>query len=274
MEVSSLRQERHPGERTVSARGFRHRRAGGHPLDDERIPRAHQRQLFSPHRLGPAGAAEHGRMDDLRPGQRQRRTARLHGDQWRTDPTGRPRQLHQWLPARDVPGIDHQAECHGAGQCEAAGDVGAAATGEARPRPSSRPGFRRESGGRGKSARRAGKRHRQSGARLSDADGGAGPARPVRRIGGNETGLRARGRVQADADFRHRVPAGPPDGGAGSAVRGAHLPIDQCRSLGSAQQAPRGACQQREGGRPAHRGPDPGSQGPWDARLHTRGLER
>ena len=213
-------------------------------------------------------------MDDLRPGQRQRRTARLYGDQWRTDPAGWPRQLHQWLPARDVSGIDHQAECHGAGQCEAAGEVSAAATGEARPRPSARPGFRGESGGRGKSARRAGERHHQSGARLSDADGGAGLARSVRRIGGHETGLRARGRVQADADFRHRVPAGPPDGGAGRAVRGAHLPIDQRRSLGSAQQAPRGACQQRAGGRPAHRGPDPRSQGPWDARLHPRGLER
>ena len=53
------------------------RRSGRHPLDGVELLRAHHRELLPAHRPRPAGPAEHGRLGDLRPGQRVPGSARL-----------------------------------------------------------------------------------------------------------------------------------------------------------------------------------------------------
>ena len=76
--VPALRQERHRGQRAVRPHGRLHRRHLRHPLDARR--RAQSRAVADADELRrrPAAAAQHGRLGDLRPGQREPEPARLH----------------------------------------------------------------------------------------------------------------------------------------------------------------------------------------------------
>ena len=54
-----------------------------------RVLRAHERELFPAHRPRPAGPAEHGRLDRIRPRHRDRRSAGFRRAEWRADPARR-----------------------------------------------------------------------------------------------------------------------------------------------------------------------------------------
>ena len=105
VEVPQLRQERHPGQRPVPARGDLRRRPGRRPLDGGELLRTHQRELLHPLRPRTAGPAEHGGVGDLRSGQRVPEPARLHRPQQRHDSARRHGLLQQRLPARRLPGL-------------------------------------------------------------------------------------------------------------------------------------------------------------------------
>src|SRR5260370_5401773 len=78
-------------------RGRVRRRHGHHPLDGRRSFRAHRRELLHALRLRIPGPAEHGRMGDLRSGQRVRQSARVHRAGERADSSGRTRSVWQRL---------------------------------------------------------------------------------------------------------------------------------------------------------------------------------
>ena len=81
--VQAIRPVRPHGQRYFSA----HRRDGGRvvrcALDDVGVFRAQQREFFSAHRHRRAGAAEHGRVDELRPRHTGDGSAGLRGAQRR-----------------------------------------------------------------------------------------------------------------------------------------------------------------------------------------------
>ena len=68
-------------------------------VDDLEVLRAHLRELLPAHRVRAAGAAEHGGVGGLRPGQREPEPAGLHGAQRRADSARRAGQLQLGLPA-------------------------------------------------------------------------------------------------------------------------------------------------------------------------------
>jgi len=87
-----------------SPRGRLRRRHGHHPLDGRRSFRARRRELLHALRLRIPGPAEHGRMGDLRSGQRVRQSARVHRAGERADSSGRTRSVWQRLSAGYLPG--------------------------------------------------------------------------------------------------------------------------------------------------------------------------
>ena len=109
VEIPAVRPERHSGQRLVSARRAVRGRPGRHSLDDQQLLRAHQCQLLSAHRQRSPGTAQHGGLDQLRPGQRIRRSAGVRRAQRRPDSARRTRQLQQRLSASHLPGLDVQA---------------------------------------------------------------------------------------------------------------------------------------------------------------------
>ena len=93
------------GEQPVPARRHLRRRHGDHPLDGGRTFRAHRRQLLHAQRVRSAGAAEHGRLGDLRPGQPVPESSRICGDGHRHDSARRRGHFRQRLPACQLPGL-------------------------------------------------------------------------------------------------------------------------------------------------------------------------
>ena len=95
LEVQALRKQRHPGQRPLSPYRQRGRRVDGGPLHDRQVhvPRPGQ-LLFS---LGDAlcRVPQHGRVDQLRPGQREPEPARIRGVGQRRDSVGGHQHLRQ-----------------------------------------------------------------------------------------------------------------------------------------------------------------------------------
>ena len=104
--LRAARRRRHLGQQPAAAYRARHRRSVRRPIDEHRRDQSRSGDHVLPERIADRRPAEHGGVDSLRPGQRQRRSPRLR----RPDHAGQGRSaavfaaLGQRVPAVGTPG--------------------------------------------------------------------------------------------------------------------------------------------------------------------------